>query len=99
MWERRLTGKPPVSKTGTEGSSPSAPARFYTKENGYISMNKAINFLKQSYGELRKSTWLSRQEVVQSTILVAIVVALVAAYVGVIDFGLTEVLGAIVGGR
>ena len=33
---RRLTGKPPVSKTGTEGSSPSAPARFYTKENGYL---------------------------------------------------------------
>ena len=62
-------------------------------------MNKAINFLKQSVGELKKSTWLSRQEVVQSTILVAIVVARVAAYVGVIDFGLTEVLGAIVGGR
>ena len=62
-------------------------------------MNKAINFLKQSYGELRKPTWLSRQEVVQSTILVAIVVALVAAYVGVIDFGLTKVLGAVIGGR
>jgi preprotein translocase subunit SecE len=64
-----------------------------------ISMNKAINFLKQSVGELRKSTWLSRQEVVQSTILVAIVVALVSAYVSVIDFGLTEVLGFVVGGR
>ena len=62
-------------------------------------MNKAINFLKQSVGELKKSTWLSRQEVVQSTILVAIVVALVAVYVGVIDFGLTEVLGAVIGGR
>jgi preprotein translocase subunit SecE len=62
-------------------------------------MNKAINFLKQSVGELRKSTWLSRQEVVQSTILVAIVVALVSAYVSVIDFGLTEVLGFVVGGR
>ncbi|MBR2392720.1 MAG: preprotein translocase subunit SecE [Elusimicrobiaceae bacterium] len=62
-------------------------------------MNKAINFLKQSVGELRKSTWLSRQEVVQSTILVAIVVALVAAYVSVIDFGLTEVLGFVIGGR
>ena len=35
-YKRRLTGKPPVSKTGTEGSSPSAPARFYTKENGYF---------------------------------------------------------------
>ena len=62
-------------------------------------MNKAINFLKQSVGELRKSTWLSRQEVVRSTILVMIVVALVSAYVGVIDFGLTKVLGAVVGGR
>ena len=62
-------------------------------------MNKAINVLKQSVGELRKSTWLSRQEVVQSTILVMIVVALVSAYVGVIDFGLTKVLGAVVGGR
>ena len=62
-------------------------------------MNKAINFLKQSVGELRKSTWLSRQEVVQSTILVMIVVALVSAYVVVIGFGLTKVLGAVVGGR
>lgn len=62
-------------------------------------MNKAINFLKQSWGELRKSTWLSRQEVVQSTILVAIVVALVSVYVSVIDFGLTKVLGLVIGGR
>jgi len=62
-------------------------------------MNKAINFLKQSVSELKKSTWLSRQEVVQSTFLVAIVVALVAAYVGLVDFGLTRVLGALIGGR
>ncbi|WP_178337694.1 preprotein translocase subunit SecE [Candidatus Avelusimicrobium facis] len=62
-------------------------------------MNKAINFLKQCMSELKKSTWLSRKEVAQSTILVAIVVALVAMYVGVIDFGLTKVLGLVVGGR
>ena len=62
-------------------------------------MNKAISFLKQSVAELKKSTWLTRKEVVQSTILVAIVVALVAAYVRIIDFGLTKVLGLIVGGR
>ena len=60
-------------------------------------MKKAIDFLKQSIGELKKSTWLSRQEVVQSTILVAIVVALVAAYVSVIDLGLTKILGVIMG--
>ena len=62
-------------------------------------MNKAINFLKQCMSELKKSTWLSHKEVAQSTIVVAIVVALVAMYVGVIDFGLTKVLGLVVGGR
>ncbi len=62
-------------------------------------MNKAINFLKQCMSELKKSTWLSRKEVAQSTVLVAIVVALVAMYVGIIDFGLTKVLGLVVGGR
>ena len=62
-------------------------------------MNKAISFLKESVAELRKSTWLSRQEVFWSTILVGIVVALVAVYVSVIDFGLTELLGKVIGGN
>ncbi len=62
-------------------------------------MNKAIQFIKDSVAELKKATWLSRQEVIQSTILVGIVVVLVSAYVGIIDFGLTRVLGAIVGGN
>lgn len=62
-------------------------------------MNKLIQFVKDSVAELKKSTWLSRTEVIQSTVLVGIVVALVSVYVGIIDFGLTRVLGAIVGGR
>jgi len=62
-------------------------------------MNKMFQFVKESYGELKKSTWLSKQEVFQATILVIIVVALVAAYVSAIDFGLTRVLGLVVGGH
>ena len=62
-------------------------------------MKKVTDFLKQCVSELKKSTWLSRKEVVQSTILVAIVVALTSAYVGIIDFGLTRILGLMVGGR
>jgi len=61
-------------------------------------MNKAISFVKESINELKKSTWLTRQEMIQSTILVMIVVALVSAYVGLIDFGLTSLLGVFVGG-
>ena len=62
-------------------------------------MKKAVQFIKDSVAELKKSTWLSRQEVIQSTILVGIVVVLVSAYVGLIDFGLTRILGAVVGGN
>jgi len=62
-------------------------------------MKKVIDFLKECVAEMKKSTWLSRKEVVTSTILVAIVVALTSAYVGLIDFGLTELLGVFVGGR
>ncbi len=62
-------------------------------------MTKAIDFVKQAIGELKKSTWLSRREVFWSTILVGIVVVLVAIYVGVIDWGLTGVLGKVVGGH
>ena len=62
-------------------------------------MNKAIQFFKDAVSELKKSTWLSRTEVIQSTILVGIVVVLVSAYVGIIDFGLTRLLGVVVGGN
>ena len=61
-------------------------------------MNKAINFLRESYMELKKSVWLSRAQMVQSTIFVFIVVGLVALYIAVIDLLLGKGLGLIIGG-
>ncbi len=61
-------------------------------------MNKAINFLRESYFELKKSVWLSRQQMIQSTIFVFIVVGLVALYIAVIDLLLSRGLGLIIGG-
>ena len=61
-------------------------------------MNKAINFFRESYMELKKSIWLSRAQMVQSTIFVFIVVGLVALYIAVIDLLLTKGLGLIIGG-
>lgn len=61
-------------------------------------MNKAINFFRESYFELKKSVWLSRAQMVQSTIFVFIVVGLVALYIAVIDLLLTKGLGLIIGG-
>ncbi|NLO91681.1 MAG: preprotein translocase subunit SecE [Elusimicrobia bacterium] len=62
-------------------------------------MNKAVQFVKEAYTELTKATWLSRKNVIQSTILVFLVVILVSAYVNAIDFGLSFLIGAILGGR
>jgi preprotein translocase subunit SecE len=49
-------------------------------------MKKIIRFLKESYGELKKVTWPSREEVVASTKVVLVSVALIAIALGLIDF-------------
>ncbi len=61
-------------------------------------MNKAINFFRESYFELKKSVWLSRAQMIQSTLFVFVVVGLVALYIAVIDLLLTKGLGLIIGG-
>ena len=53
----------------------------------------AIQFLKDAMAELKKVTWLSRKEVVASTIVISILIALVAVYVGFTDFILSRLLG------
>ena len=62
-------------------------------------MEKIPNFLKEVLEELKKVTWLTRQDVVRSTVAVSFVVILVAIYVSVVDFGLNTALKAILGGR
>jgi preprotein translocase subunit SecE len=49
-------------------------------------MKKVIQFFKESYAELRKVTWPTRDEVVASTRVVLISVALIAAALGLADF-------------
>ena len=62
-------------------------------------MNKIKTFLKEVYSELKKVTWLSRKDVVRSTISVGVVVMLVSIYIGLVDLGLTELMKLILGGR
>lgn len=62
-------------------------------------MNKIKTFLKEVYSELKKVTWLTRKDVVRSTISVGVVVMLVSIYIGLVDLGLTELMKLILGGR
>ncbi|MDD5658336.1 MAG: preprotein translocase subunit SecE [Elusimicrobia bacterium] len=60
-------------------------------------MNKAIQFLKEAYYELKKSTWLSRTEALGSTRAVILIVAIISIYVASVDFVLSIIFGSILG--
>ncbi|MDR0953150.1 MAG: preprotein translocase subunit SecE [Elusimicrobiota bacterium] len=60
-------------------------------------MNKAINFVRESYMELKKSVWLSRAQMMQSTLFVFIVVAIISLYISGVDFILSWILGKVIG--
>lgn len=60
-------------------------------------MNQAIQFFKEAYGELKKSSWLTRAEATGSTRAVILIVALISVYVASIDFVLSILLGSILG--
>jgi len=49
-------------------------------------MKKVILFFKESYAELKKVTWPSREEVNSSTKVVLVSITLIAAALGIVDF-------------
>ena len=44
-----------------------------------------INFIKEARAELKKVTWPNRKQLISSTIVVLITVALVAVFLGIVD--------------
>ena len=77
MVERR----PP--KPEVEGSSPSSPAQM---------MNKVINYFKSIGVELRKVSWLTKEQLLNSTIIVGVFSIIITAFIFILDFGLTQVV-------
>jgi preprotein translocase subunit SecE len=49
-------------------------------------MNKLVQFAKESYAELRKVIWPSRDDVVSSVKVVIISTVIIAAALGLVDF-------------
>lgn len=49
-------------------------------------MDKVLLFFKESYAELKKVVWPSRQEVVSSTWVVIISTLIFAGVLGLVDF-------------
>jgi preprotein translocase SecE subunit len=60
-------------------------------------MNTATQFLKEAISELKQSTWLTREQAIDSTKAVAILVAIMALYIAGVDYGLSILVRAVLG--
>jgi preprotein translocase subunit SecE len=55
-------------------------------------MKKIILFFQESFAELKKVTWPSRDEVISSTKVVIISTVVIAAVLGLVDFVLVKLV-------
>jgi preprotein translocase subunit SecE len=62
-------------------------------------LNSVINFVKESYIELKKVTWLNKKEVLASTLVVVILIVIMSIYIGIIDFILAKIVSLFLRGR
>ena len=56
-------------------------------------MNKVLSYFSEVKLELTKVTWPKRDEVIRLTLTVFVISAIVAIYVGAIDFTFVKLLG------
>jgi preprotein translocase subunit SecE len=63
------------------------------KEN----MAKITTFISEARVELKKVNWPSRKELIDSTKVVLITSFLLAAFIGVVDFILSQLITAVIG--
>ena len=55
-------------------------------------MNKVINYFKSIGVELRKVSWLTKEQLLNSTIIVGVFSIIITTIIFVMDFGLTQVI-------
>ncbi|MCD4677465.1 MAG: preprotein translocase subunit SecE [Desulfobacula sp.] len=83
------------SKTGT-GASPikAKPEKSLAdaKPGEPNFFQKAVEFLREVKVELKKVTWPTRKQTTGTTIVVIIFVFIVAAFLGLFDFGLSKLV-------
>ncbi|MFH1855742.1 MAG: preprotein translocase subunit SecE [Candidatus Omnitrophota bacterium] len=60
-------------------------------------MNKVVNFFKEIKVEMKKVSWSSRQELIDSTLVVIIAVFMLAVFIGACDFFISKIMRLIIG--
>ena len=58
-------------------------------------VTKAIQFLSEVKGEVKKVTWPSKKEAIGGTVVVLLVVLIMAIFLGLVDLLLSKIIAAI----
>ena len=58
---------------------------------------KVVQFLKEVQIELKKVVWPTRKDTIASTSVVLVLVIIIAIFLGLVDFGLSRIIRAILG--
>ena len=85
---------------GVAGSSPAWPARRHRTHMAIqeqISkardiVPRSVTFLQEVWSELKKVHWPTRRETYAATVVVLVVVGIVALYLGLVDFALSQLI-------
>jgi preprotein translocase subunit SecE len=57
--------------------------------------NPRFKFVSDTVAELKKVVWLSRREVIYLTTIVVIVIVIVGAFLGLLDYGFTKFINGL----
>ena len=71
-------------------SSAGAKAPAVKKEKNFI--DKSLQFLREVRVELKKVTWPTRKQTLGSTVVVIILVMIISLFLGIVDFGLSNLI-------
>lgn len=70
-----------------------AKAPAVKTEKNFI--DKSLQFLREVRVELRKVTWPTRKQTIGSTVVVIILVMIISLFLGMVDFGLSNLIRVI----
>lgn len=59
-------------------------------------VERVTTFLQEVRSETKKVTWPSRKDVLGSTLVVIIAVFIIAGFLGILDFGLSLMVGMLI---
>ncbi|MFO7886204.1 MAG: preprotein translocase subunit SecE [Desulfobacteraceae bacterium] len=96
---KKTSGSLPASTAGSGAKKDTKPLGSSVKASTISGrenfIQKGVRFFREVRVELKKVTWPSRKQAAGSTVVVIILVFIISAFLGMVDFGLSKLVQAV----